>query len=736
MDRLEAIAFVDLLEGRESQRFQEALAEFKRHLDDLERLSRNPPPGAEPAQIETLAQELTKFRDAHGGLEHTAEVPEASWRLYETIGYAGAGPPTTRWYRLENALQAASFTSTYPHDHVDYTVARAVSPERLAALPFQTAAWIRNTVSSSDLEQASGDRDLRKAGTLRVFREVFDEPTVNALATISEPTASKLREAVFESQHYELIVATNSFQLGRTTDLEMTADELFEEMDDFSRTISALVNTLEQEFREMVNRDVREARLRLNRANALVLLPLTLAIGLFTTIERRRRRWNREMVEAAERDPLTGLANRVALQRTTGSALLEPHDQTNTHAGVLLVDLDNFKAINDAFGHHVGDSVLKQFAARLESCVHPDEFLFRLGGDEFVFLVLGDTKLLNRLEAIAEQVAALSTHPLQVDEHELRVECSCGASIRHLPTDLSELLVESDLALHEIKEDDKGRYLSYSQTKRGPIIRRLPAILDRDGLEFVFQPQVDLASGAVVGIEGLCRWPTDDDASGPSLPYVSPIDIVDSAEWLGATERFLQNLITKYTQANALLGSRFDGVFWLNIWPSQLLPTNAAELFVSHFEASGIPLDRIGIEITEKLPLADEARAIRTIQSLRDAGVQVALDDFGVFNASIERLTNLPLDAVKLDQRLVRGVAQSPELQLFVHALCSICSNRGLTLIAEGVEDGSDLEALATAGLDRIQGFLVAAAMPPDALLDFLEQWDPQTRLNRRASSA
>lgn len=736
MDRLEAIAYIDLLDGEVSGGFEKALEDFRTALDHVESFAHDPPPHTESTVIVDMIEELNQFRADHGDLQRPDQVPEASWRLWETLGYAGSSPPPTRWYRLDSALQTASMAGGYAYDHVDYSVARAISQADLDALPAQTAAWIRSTVSSSQLENTAQDNALEELGTLRLLSEHFSGPTRAALRSISEPLGEELERELFDSDAYELIVATVPYQLGRTDDLEISPGDLFVAMDTFAKRIATLAAQLEQHLQQQIDRDLQAARSSRDRAAVLMLLPLGLAIALFVALGQSRRRWDRELIEAAEHDALTGLANRTALQRTTDVLLQRATSSSHTHAGVLLVDLDNFKAINDAFGHHVGDSVLRQFARRLEDCVRPDELLFRLGGDEFVFLALGDAQVINRLEAIAERVAELAGQALRVEEHDLHIECSCGASMRNLPTNLSELLVESDLALHEIKEADKGRFLAYGQTKRGPIIRRLPAILDRDGLEFVFQPQVDLPSGKIVGVEGLCRWPSDDDASGPSLPYVSPIDIVDSAEWLGATERFLHNLITKFAEANRILEPHFDGTFWLNIWPSQLLTASAAETLLTHLDSSGIALDRLGIEITEKLPLADENRAAQAIQELRDAGVRVALDDFGVFNASIERLTSLPLDAVKLDRKLVRGIAQSAELQLFVQALCSICRNRGLSFIAEGVEDRADLEALAEVGLERIQGFLVTAALPPEALLDFLVKWDPIHRVVAEASGA
>ncbi len=727
LSRLEATAYNDLRTGTRSNDFDRALSAFKSRRAEfeaeLERAATTWP--NDTAVLAELRRETERFNKAHDDIREPYELPEASWRFFSSVDWPTLSPSGDSWNEQAAVVSNLNSIHGIGFDHFAAITARLLSLEQVDSLPDATGSWIRSVQASNELESIStADRPLEERSTLRILQEVFENTDPTALSV----ELSNSLEGITESDEMEAIKATTPFLLGLVSELEVSPEALLQSIDKLETQLQELSIKAHDQLMTHITEDVRQKRRERSIRFSALAIPGLLGVALFALVEARRRRANRTLTDAAVNDQLTGLPNRFALQSAaeTALAVAAPND---AYASLMLFDVDNFKTINDTFGHSIGDGALVAFGNAINAITQDGEQVYRLGGDEFVVFCTHPDAFTARPEALSSSLRETLRSPLKVAHHRLQLDTSCGASTRAVPTSLSELLIEADLALHEVKEDAKNGFLHYRDTRRGPLIRTLRPMLEASALQFAFQPQVDLNSGNVSGLEALCRWPSDCDRT------FKPIDIVDSVEWLGHTDLFLTNLVNRIEEAQAQLQGHFAGRYWLNVWPSQFEAPDVERSLLSRLSDSAIVLDRVGVEITEKRRMTDAKRAREAANALRKQGVAVGLDDFGVFNASIERLTAIPLDVVKVDRRLIHGISTNPEQRLFVKALREICTNRNLRLIAEGIEDAGDLVTVAELGINDGQGFCISPALELNELIPFLDSWSPRdflTRCNHR----
>ncbi len=431
----------------------------------------------------------------------------------------------------------------------------------------------------------------------------------------------------------------------------------------------------------------------------------------------------------ATHDPLTGLGNRVMLHRQA-PPVLAAATAAGRCAALLLLDLDGFKAVNDTLGHAAGDRLLTQVGARLAAAVRGGDLAVRLGGDEFA--VLAEVPTAADAERLAHHLTARLSPPILVDGLRLSVEASIGVAVAGVDAgDIGELLQAADVAMYQAKATGTGvcRY----QRRRDPhhperlaLATDLRRALGAPGeLVVHYQPQVDLRTGAVAGMEALVRW------AHPTLGLLGPDQFVPLAEHSGLIRRFtLTVLAAAVAQHARIRGHRHaPPTVSVNLSARNLLdqglPAAVHRILAEH----AVSPTELVLEVTETAPVADGAAAERVLAALAAGGCQISQDDFGTGYAALATLRgNRPLHEIKIDRGFVTDLAARPAASTLVSCLAHMARARGCRVVAEGVENAALLHQLRDLGADLAQGFHLARPLPADRVTGWLDGWPARRR--------
>jgi diguanylate cyclase (GGDEF)-like protein len=427
---------------------------------------------------------------------------------------------------------------------------------------------------------------------------------------------------------------------------------------------------------------------------------------------------NTQLSQKALRDDLTGLANRAAFMERLDAAVAAAR-RDRTMIGVLYLDVDRFKVINDSLGHAVGDMVLAQVAERIMKIIRGRDLLARLGGDEFTMLLDG---VHGRAEAIAiaERVSAALAEPFSVAGRRFNVSASIGIATNLDAADDGEaLLSHADAAQYRAKQGGRNRIEVFDIELRESIQRRLGDeqelrdALARGDIVAWFQPEVELRTGRVVGAEALARWMHADRGMLDGSQFV-PL-----AEEAGLVFTLDDRIVAGAVAARA--GLALAGVdpgfrIWCNVSSGQLARPHPTERLVTLLANAGCDPSQLGIEITETAILPDVKAAAREIAAARELGIKVALDDFGTGHSSLTLLRSLPIDRVKIDQTFVRELTRDANDTAIVRSVITLANDLGLEVVAEGVETPEQAHVLAELGCQYAQGYLWARALPIEEL--------------------
>ncbi|MFM0331698.1 putative bifunctional diguanylate cyclase/phosphodiesterase [Paraburkholderia strydomiana] len=445
----------------------------------------------------------------------------------------------------------------------------------------------------------------------------------------------------------------------------------------------------------------------------------------------RVSRAEKDLEYLASTDPLTDLPNRRAFYDEL-KMRLHKASAANKRVALMMVDLDNFKTVNDTLGHGAGDELLKQVAEALRNVVRPHDLVSRIGGDEFA-IVLGPDASRVRARATAGRVARNLSRPFVLHGIESAVSASVGFSVYPEDTaEIAELVSNADIALYSAKSRGKSIAVEFQSEmtaeaqRRARIEAELRKALEQDGLDIVYQPQFDCLSGRLLGAEALVRWthPTE----GPILP-AEFVPIAENSDLIVALGRWVLWRACR-DAANWNAGTHAGVHVAVNISARQLRTEGFTEEVCTALKKSGLPASLLELELTESQLMSNMSVGIQAMQELRAAGVRLSLDDFGTGYSSLSYLQSFPVHSIKIDRSFICPLPNGG--QPIVTAIISMAHSFGLLVVAEGVEYPAQLEWLCDARCDVVQGFLTGRPMRLEQLLTIIraeeEQKDTRSR--------
>jgi diguanylate cyclase (GGDEF)-like protein/PAS domain S-box-containing protein len=447
--------------------------------------------------------------------------------------------------------------------------------------------------------------------------------------------------------------------------------------------------------------------------------PQTVLLVTQDISEQMRQR--EEIERLAFTDSLTGLPNRAQFQRKFDEAI-EDAELNGSTIGLVMVDVDHFKDINDTLGHDAGDALLKSLADQMSQVFRSTDVVARLGGDEFAILLRDletEQDLVRPLEALREILAA----PVEYKGQGFRISTSIGAALHNdRDADPMHLMKNADIALYQAKEQGRDRVVVFQPQMRSEVEQRLELLRDvraaipRGEFTLFYQPVVSLGEPAVAGFEALMRWNHPDHGILQPSDFMAALEDQDLSMQLGEV-----TIDTALRQMRAWMeqGLPFGNVS-INLAASQFRTGRLAEELERRLKYWGVPADRLTVEVTENVYLGWGAEIVaQTVKALHDQGVSIALDDFGTGYASLANLRQFPIDRLKIDKSFV----QNDEDDAIVRAVINLGASMGMEVVAEGVEGLDQLTTLSRYGCKHVQGFHFSRPLPPEEVPAYLQSF-------------
>ncbi|MBW2314018.1 MAG: EAL domain-containing protein [Deltaproteobacteria bacterium] len=456
--------------------------------------------------------------------------------------------------------------------------------------------------------------------------------------------------------------------------------------------------------------------------------------GFLQDISDRKRSEDR-IRQLAYYDVLTGLPNRRFFKESLDRALRHARS-SNKPLGLLFLDLDRFKMINDTLGHEAGDALLKEAGERLHTCVRSSDYvasarggkmqtaISRIGGDEFT-LLLRDLDDAHDAGRIASRILERFAQPFDIDGHEVFTSTSIGIAIHPIDgNDVDTLLRNADAAMYHAKDRGRNNFQFYTDamnvkaSRRLDIENNLRRAVQRGELSVVYQPKLDLESGEVNAVEALVRW---DNAE---LGKVRPNEFIEVAEESGLIVPIGEWILrTACAQQRQWIDAGFEPIVMsVNLSSFQIRAQRFAEVLARVLQETGVAPEHVELEITESAIMRYEDLSIRTLAEIKQIGVGLALDDFGTGYSSLSYLKRFPIDALKIDRAFVRDVASDPDDAAITRAIVAMAQHLGLYVIAEGVETAEQESFLRDIGCDCLQGFRIGAPVSPNEAVTYLRR--------------
>jgi len=449
-------------------------------------------------------------------------------------------------------------------------------------------------------------------------------------------------------------------------------------------------------------------------------------VAVFTDITDKKRA-EQELRYLANYDTLTSLPNRALLSERLSRAIVRARRQESRIA-ILFLDLDRFKDINDSLGHAAGDRILRATAARLQQTVGPQHTVARLGGDEFT-VVLENLDTPEDAEKVAREIITAFEAPLDIDEnHDVAITPSIGISIypdnAQVPTDL---LKHADTAMYQAKAAGRRIWMRYTESmeiairRRATISAALRKVLDRNELRLVFQPKLSLTHTRITGVEALLRW------TSPEYGEVSPVTFIPLAEESGQILEIGEWALREacYTLKRWHEHGMERLTMAVNISALQLLRGDLPGVVARVLEETGLPPECLELELTESVVMSNAAQAAATLQAIRDLGVQLAVDDFGTGYSSLAYLKRLPITTLKIDKEFIGDLTRDADDEAITSTVVAMAHSLGLSVVAEGVEEESQVQFLRAHRCDEIQGYWLSPPLDAHRCLALIRTWSP-----------
>jgi diguanylate cyclase (GGDEF)-like protein/PAS domain S-box-containing protein len=415
-------------------------------------------------------------------------------------------------------------------------------------------------------------------------------------------------------------------------------------------------------------------------------------------------------------DTLTGLANRAGFRERLAEAV---ESNRPGRVAILLLDLDGFKEINDSLGHDAGDHLLVHVAERIRRRLPAPKVVARVGGDEFAVIVEAD-KAREEAELVAMELLAALAEPIDVDDRALHIAAAIGIATSGDCMDADQLLRDADLAMYRAKDAGGGGYATYHPDMHDALARRLELAtdlrlaLDRDELLLHYQPNVDLTTGEIVGFEALVRW------RHPTRGLVPPIEFIGVAEATGLIVP-LGRWVLREACRQAVEWNR-PLKMAVNVSVRQFEDDDVTAMVREVLAETGMPAQWLCLEMTESVLLTDTDENLARIVSLKALGVMLAMDDFGTGYSSLAYLRRFPMDILKIDRSFVDRLGGESEDEALVRTIVRLADRFGMTTVAEGIENETQLALLQEAGCDTAQGYLLSRPLPKTEATALLEQ--------------
>jgi len=448
-------------------------------------------------------------------------------------------------------------------------------------------------------------------------------------------------------------------------------------------------------------------------------------VALFTDITKKKESdeliWNQ-----ANFDALTGLPNRRLFRDQLKHAIRKSR-RTNQPLALMFLDLDGFKDVNDTLGHNMGDQLLKQAAERLHGSVREIDIVSRLGGDEFT-VILSELSAPDNVNRVAQHILQQLSKPFHLEDEIAHVSASIGITLYpDDATDIEDLLKNADQAMYAAKQHGKNQYQYFTASMQEAALARMRLVndmrvaLENRQFEVFYQPIVELASGAIHKAEALIRW------RHPVRGLIKPAEFIPLAEDTGMINSFGDWVFHEAANQAAKWRETHHREFQIsvNISPVQFKKEGIDSLvWFEHLKSIGLPAQGIVVEITEGLLLEASENVMHQLLAFRDAGIEVALDDFGIGYSSLSYLNKFDIDYLKIDQAFVRNLDVDSSDMALCEAIIVMAHKLGLRVIAEGVETRKQRDLLASVGCDFAQGYIFSEPLPPEKM-DILLKDDP-----------
>lgn len=508
--------------------------------------------------------------------------------------------------------------------------------------------------------------------------------------------------------------------------LEEAGHRLVEQAIPAQDTILSVLSGLDRMTREAAQQAARQADREYTQAlhSMLGLSAAALTVGLLVAILviRRASEASRIREHLATHDLLTGLPNRLLLKDRLDQALAHARRERRK-LGVMFIDLDGFKRINDSLGHAAGDALIRAVAGRIRAGIRAEDTVARVGGDEFV-VIGGGAQTVDDLIHIAENLIATLGRPFELCGRQTYVGCSIGISVYPEDGDTAQTLIEhADVAMYHAKEAGRGCYRLFDPAMNSRVGEQLELEtamrqgLERDEFVLHYQPQIDWSSGIVCGVEALVRW------NHPQRGLVPPSEFLPLAE--------KSDLILQLGRRSLEMACK-QAIDWdvqgcnglkvaVNLSRREFWRGDIVGLVRETLEKTGMPAQRLQIELTEGILMENVDLAAERVWELKALDVMIAVDDFGTGYSSLAHLKRFPIDVLKIDRYFVKDIEQQATDRAIVRAILALADSLGLEVVAEGVENEAQIALLRKLGCTRFQGYHVSRPLPADQVLSWLQ---------------